>query len=69
MDMMMPGMDGNDAIERIRFMAKYEHVPIISLTANAMPHHQQKSMDAGANDYLTKPIDIETLLSKMHAWI
>mgnify|MGYP000032358524 CR=1 FL=1 len=69
MDMMMPGMDGNDAIERIRFMAKYEHVPIISLTANTMPQDQQKSMDAGANDYLTKPIDIDTLLSKMRMWI
>ncbi|MCL4149249.1 UNVERIFIED_CONTAM: hypothetical protein GTU68_044089 [Idotea baltica] len=69
MDMMMPGMDGDDAIERIRFMAKYETLPIISLTANAQSKDRQKCIDAGANDHLTKPIDIETLKSTMHKWL
>lgn len=69
MDMMMPGMDGEDAISRIRFTTRGEHIPIISLTANAMPKHRQRCLDAGANDYLTKPIDIETLLSKMNVWL
>lgn len=69
MDMMMPGMDGDEAISRIRFTARGEHLPIISLTANAMPKHRQKCLDAGANDYLTKPIDIETLLSKIRVWL
>ena len=65
MDMLMPGMDGEDAISRIRFTVRGEHLPIISITANAMPHYRQKCLDAGANDYLAKPIDIEILLSKM----
>lgn len=69
MDMMMPGMDGDDAISRIRFMAKYEHLPIISLTANSLPIDRQKCMDAGANDHLTKPIDIDILKSKMRTWL
>lgn len=69
MDMMMPGMDGDDAISRIRFMAKHEHLPIISITASAHPKDRQKCIDAGANDHLTKPIDIETLISKMLTWL
>lgn len=69
MDMMMPGMDGDEAISRIRFTARGEKLPIISLTANAMPKHRKKCLDAGANDYLTKPIDIDTLLSKIRMWI
>lgn len=69
MDMMMPGMDGDEAISRIRFMERGEHLPVIFLTANAMPAHRQKCLDAGANDYLTKPIDIDVLLSKMSVWL
>jgi two-component system, chemotaxis family, sensor kinase CheA len=65
MDMMMPGMDGDEAISRIRFTARGEFLPIISLTANAMPQHRQICLAAGANDFLTKPVDIETLLAKM----
>lgn len=69
MDMMMPGMDGDEAISRIRFTSRGEKLPIIALTANAMPEHKEICLKAGANDYLTKPIHLETLLKKIREWI
>lgn len=69
MDMMMPGMDGEEAISRIRFTLRGEKLPIIALTANAMPEHKEICLKAGANDYLTKPIHLETLLSKIREWL
>lgn len=69
MDMMMPGMDGDEAISRIRFTSRGETLPIIALTANAMPEHKEICIKAGANDYLTKPIHLETLLTKIREWI
>jgi CheY-like chemotaxis protein len=56
-------MDGYQAMREIRAQQSLESVPIIALTARAMPEEQEKCMAAGANDYLTKPVDIERLLT------
>jgi CheY-like chemotaxis protein/signal transduction histidine kinase len=69
MDIMMPEMDGYEAMRRIRSQVKFENLPVIALTAKAMKDDKQKCIDAGANDYITKPIDIERLLSLMRVWL
>ncbi len=69
MDIMMPKMDGYDAIKGIRNIHAAKHIPIIALTAKAMKEDRIKCIEAGANDYLTKPIDIEKLLSMMKVWL
>lgn len=66
MDLMMPEMDGYKAIERIRNNHNFKNVPIIILTAKHMKGEKEKSMAAGANDFMTKPIDIDELLQKMN---
>ncbi len=69
MDVMMPIMDGYEATRAIRQKPEFEQLPIISLTAKAMPEDRAKSLAAGANDYLTKPVDIEKLLRIIHVWL
>jgi len=69
MDIMMPEMDGYEAMKQIRAQLKYRSLPVIALTAKAMKDDKQKCIDAGANDYITKPIDIERLLSLMRVWL
>ena len=69
MDIMMPEMDGYEAMRCIRLQAKFKSLPVIALTAKAMKDDKQKCIDAGANDYITKPIDIERLLSLMRVWL
>ena len=69
MDIMMPEMDGYEAMKRIRAQFKFKKLPIIALTAKAMKDDKQKCIDAGANDYITKPIDVERLLSLMRVWL
>jgi CheY-like chemotaxis protein len=69
MDIMMPEMDGYEAIRGIRAQIKFKKLPVIALTAKAMKDDKQICIDAGANDYITKPIDTERLLSLMRVWL
>lgn len=69
MDVMMPVMDGYEAIKEIRKKAAYKNLPIISLTAKAMPEDKAKSLEAGANDYLTKPVDVKKMLNILRVWL
>jgi len=69
MDVMMPELDGYEAIQRIRKMDSYTKIPIIALTAKAMKGDRQKCIDSGANDYLSKPVNIEKLLSLLQVWL
>ena len=70
MDIMMPEMDGFEAMQHHPSNARTARtLPIIALTAKAMPDDQQRCLDAGANDYITKPIDIEKLLSLLRIWM
>jgi len=69
MDIMMPEMDGYEAMKQIRVQVRYAKMPIIALTAKAMKDDKQKCIDAGANDYINKPVDVERLLSLMRVWL
>ncbi|GGD49895.1 two-component system sensor histidine kinase/response regulator [Aurantiacibacter arachoides] len=69
MDVMMPVMDGLTAARAIRADARWKKLPIVMLTAKAMPDDQQKCIDAGANDYMAKPIDVDKLLSLVRVWM
>ncbi len=69
MDIMMPEMDGYEAMREIRKQPKYRKLPIIALTAKAMKDDKAKCIEAGANDYLTKPVDADKLMSLMQVWL
>lgn len=69
MDVMMPVMDGFEAIRHIRANKDMMHIPIIALTARAMPEEQDRCIEAGANDYLTKPVNLDRLLNLMRVWL
>jgi CheY-like chemotaxis protein/CHASE3 domain sensor protein len=69
MDVMMPVMDGLTAASAIRNDARWSKLPIVMLTAKAMPDDQQKCLEAGANDYMAKPIDVDKLLSLVRVWM
>jgi len=69
MDIMMPGMDGYQTMGEIRKNPKYHKLPIIALTAKAMRGDREKCLEAGANDYLSKPIDLDKLFSLMRVWL
>lgn len=69
MDLMMPEMDGLTATREIRKRREWEKLPIIALTAKAMKSDQQQCLDAGANDYMAKPLDVEKLMSLIRVWI
>ncbi|MCK5683383.1 response regulator [bacterium] len=69
MDIMMPKMNGYEAMEKIRKNKIYDKIPIIAVTAKAMAEDRQKCLDAGANDYVTKPINENTLTQLSRLWI
>ena len=69
MDIMMPEMDGYEAMQEIRKQNKFTKLPIIALTAKAMKADREKCIEAGASDYVSKPVDMDKLLSMMRVWL
>ncbi len=69
MDIMMPEMDGFEAIEKIRQNKKFANLPVIAVTAKAMKGDRERTIQIGANDYISKPIDLDKLISLMRVWL
>ena len=69
MDIMMPNMDGYETMQKIRMNEELAHVPIIALTAKAMKQDRKKCIEAGASDYVSKPLNMEQLLSVLSVWV
>ena len=69
MDIMMPEMDGMETIREIRKVSELKNVPIVAVTAKAMKGDREKCIEAGAWDYLSKPVDTEQMLAVLRAWL
>ena len=69
MDAMMPDLDGNETTRRIRALPQGRDLPVVFLTAKAMPGDRESSLAAGATEYVTKPVDLDELLALMATWV
>ena len=69
MDMSMPEMDGWTATDLIKKDAQTSSIPLIALTAHALPGDRQRAMDAGCDEYITKPMDLDELVDAIHYWV
>jgi CheY-like chemotaxis protein len=69
MDVMMPGLDGYDTMREIRRIPGFQSLPIIAVTAKAMKGDREKTLEAGAWDYLAKPVNTDRMLSVLRAWL
>jgi len=69
MDMMMPDMDGYEAIKQIRSMKGWEEMPIVAVTAQAMSGDREKCLSAGASEYLSKPVDVDLLIGIINRFL
>ena len=69
MDMMMPEMDGYQTIREIRNNREFKKIPILAVTAKAMRGDREKCIEAGASDYISKPVDIDQLMSLLRVWL
>jgi CheY-like chemotaxis protein len=69
MDVMMPEMDGLQTMREIRKIPRLKNLPIVAVTAKAMKGDREKCIEAGAWDYLSKPVDIEQMLTVLRAWL
>jgi CheY-like chemotaxis protein len=69
MDIMMPGMDGYETMRAIRKIPQFRSLPIVAVTAKAMKGDRERTIEAGAWDYLSKPVEPDRMISVLRAWL